>query len=80
MCSKSTCLVWLSDQIDQMLKWLVFGLIFLSNKPWFFIMSICEVLFDIWFNVLQFVFNMMMAHFAGLANLLQVNRIGFSIL
>jgi hypothetical protein len=25
---KSTCLVWLSGQIDQMSKWLIFGLVF----------------------------------------------------
>jgi len=33
-------LVWLSGQIDQMSKWLVFGLIFQSNKPWFVVKSI----------------------------------------
>jgi hypothetical protein len=36
---KSICLIWLSGQIDQMLKWLVFGLVFQSIKPWCVIMN-----------------------------------------
>ncbi len=35
---KLTCKVWLSGEIDQMLKWMVFGLVFQSNKPWFLVM------------------------------------------
>jgi hypothetical protein len=38
-------LVWLSGQIDQMSKWLVFGLIFQSNKPWFVVKPIMAEFF-----------------------------------
>jgi hypothetical protein len=41
---KSTCAIWLSGQIDQMSKWLVFGLVFQSNKSWFVIVVQIEFL------------------------------------
>jgi hypothetical protein len=36
---KSTCAIWLSGQINNTSKLLIFGLVFQSNKPWFLVTS-----------------------------------------
>jgi hypothetical protein len=36
---KSTCLIWLSGQINQMSKWMAFGFFLKSNKPWFLVVG-----------------------------------------
>jgi len=39
---KSTCPIWLNGQIVQLSKWLVFGLVFQSNKSWFLVVCTIE--------------------------------------
>ncbi len=46
---KSTCPIWLSGQIDQMSKWLIFCLLPQSNKRWFVVVHFSATTL-LWFH------------------------------